>query len=431
MSYKTYRTYTKFIGLLAISYLLFAGVPVHAATDVTTKTIEIGPFCFRKAECASYNAIVGPKDPLCTQPSPGHSQKAVDFDYQYACYAKPPKVKLQVSVGGYEVEGIDQYIKRLYIFLVGISSLVAGIMIVWAGVKWLTSAGSPDKITDAKHKIGNALIGLVLVLGSYVILQTINPALVSLRLPPVKIVRPAPQEVEKWCVNREEFKCGGDPNAALGLGKDGQYSCSEEIYIKKDNPPCSGGPAAGSCFGQWCAQGGCNRTAKSRITSAALDIAHATPLENYLKNLSAEKRICVDPAWCDCSALNTKGPQDLGGNAMWDVCISTACKCVLNKDQANIVCTRQKHAGESCNTDEVCESGNCNFAYGDTCTPIGGEPQGRICAEDEDCAAGLLCNKGGADARCQPPLPGGGVCKRDKDCKSKNCSFLIGRCKTK
>lgn len=79
------------------------------------------------------------------------------------------------------IDYIAQYIAGIYRFMVGIAGIMAGIMIVWAGVKWLTSAGAADKITDAKKKIAGAIVGLILVFGSYAILYALNPDLLFLK----------------------------------------------------------------------------------------------------------------------------------------------------------------------------------------------------------------------------------------------------------
>lgn len=81
----------------------------------------------------------------------------------------------------YIIKFLAEYIVAIYRYLVGIASIMAGVMIVWAGLKWLTSAGSPERIGEAKKKIAGALVGLVLVLGSYVILNIINPELTILK----------------------------------------------------------------------------------------------------------------------------------------------------------------------------------------------------------------------------------------------------------
>jgi len=82
-----------------------------------------------------------------------------------------------------EGQRLDNIIAWFYAFVVTISGLAAFAIIVWAGIKWMTSAGSPTATADAKDRIQKALLGLLLILSSVIILQTINPELGSLRIP--------------------------------------------------------------------------------------------------------------------------------------------------------------------------------------------------------------------------------------------------------
>jgi len=78
---------------------------------------------------------------------------------------------------------INQLVAWFYYFLVGISGLATFLMLVWGGFTWLTSTGNPTKISDAKDKITSAVLGLVIILSSYLILKVINPELTTLKLP--------------------------------------------------------------------------------------------------------------------------------------------------------------------------------------------------------------------------------------------------------
>lgn len=78
---------------------------------------------------------------------------------------------------------LNKLIAWFYYFIVGIAGLSAFIMLVWGGVEWLTSAGNPSRISEAKDKITSALFGLLIILGSWLILQVINPDLTTLQLP--------------------------------------------------------------------------------------------------------------------------------------------------------------------------------------------------------------------------------------------------------
>jgi len=89
------------------------------------------------------------------------------------------------EMGGYKIElGMDlnKLIAWFYYFIVGISGFATFIMLVWGGFQWLTSAGSPARISDAKDRISSAVLGLVIILASFLILKVINPELISLRL---------------------------------------------------------------------------------------------------------------------------------------------------------------------------------------------------------------------------------------------------------
>jgi len=78
---------------------------------------------------------------------------------------------------------IGSYIKRIYQFGVGISGVLAVGMIVAGAIYYSVSAGSPDKQNDAKSMITSALWGVALLLGSFLILNTINPQIVKLEPP--------------------------------------------------------------------------------------------------------------------------------------------------------------------------------------------------------------------------------------------------------
>ncbi|MBI4426334.1 MAG: lytic transglycosylase domain-containing protein [Candidatus Kerfeldbacteria bacterium] len=54
-------------------------------------------------------------------------------------------------------------------------------MMMWGGYHYIVSAGNPQKMNQGKEIISGAIIGLVLALTSFLLLQTINPALVNFR----------------------------------------------------------------------------------------------------------------------------------------------------------------------------------------------------------------------------------------------------------
>jgi len=81
------------------------------------------------------------------------------------------------SDGAFQVSILGQYIGAIYNLSTGLAVVVAIVMIMWGGVRRIMSSAAGD-VGEANKIIGRAIIGLVLVLGSYLILYTISPGLV-------------------------------------------------------------------------------------------------------------------------------------------------------------------------------------------------------------------------------------------------------------
>lgn len=103
-------------------------------------------------------------------------------------YAETPTVTLEVPIGEtVQVAGIAEYIQIFYKFAVAAVAIIAAVMIMYAGITWLSAAGNSSKIGEAKERIWAALAGLVIAMLSYAILQTINPALVNPANPQIPV----------------------------------------------------------------------------------------------------------------------------------------------------------------------------------------------------------------------------------------------------
>ncbi|HUX35645.1 MAG TPA: hypothetical protein VMV71_01270, partial [Candidatus Paceibacterota bacterium] len=86
----------------------------------------------------------------------------------------------QTQVTGDAGQNLANWIQSFYTFsLVGGVFLAVGV-IVWAGLKYTLAAGNPSTQSDARDQILQALLGIVLLLGAFLILYTINPNLTNL-----------------------------------------------------------------------------------------------------------------------------------------------------------------------------------------------------------------------------------------------------------
>ena len=80
-----------------------------------------------------------------------------------------------------QTDFFQQYLVAVYKYSVIAISILAVFMIIVAGIQWMISGGSPDKIKAAQKRIGQSIIGLLIAVGSYTILYTINPYLVGFK----------------------------------------------------------------------------------------------------------------------------------------------------------------------------------------------------------------------------------------------------------
>lgn len=122
-------------------------------------------------------------------PSPPISAQDVQIEYRSPRLGIPipglpvefSKIQLEGPQGGRYllIPWIAQYIVGIVNFLLGIVLLIATVMVIAGGFTWLMAGGAPDKITDAKKRITNAVVGLILALATYLLLNLINPKLTS------------------------------------------------------------------------------------------------------------------------------------------------------------------------------------------------------------------------------------------------------------
>jgi hypothetical protein len=90
-----------------------------------------------------------------------------------------------------ECTGIAKYISTVYQWAIAFTAVLAVLAFTYAGVLWLIAGGDSGKVTESKKIMGNALIGFLLALGSYMLLNLINPNLVAfnaLRVPGIATI---------------------------------------------------------------------------------------------------------------------------------------------------------------------------------------------------------------------------------------------------
>ncbi len=104
---------------------------------------------------------------------------------------------------------LQHLVKYLYEWGIAIGILAAFGSLVFAGFQYTSSAGNPTLRNEAMGRIQSAGIGLVLLLSSFLILETINPALTTL------------DPLDPRDIKHEVYRGHGEP-------------------LAEDDPPCDG-----------------------------------------------------------------------------------------------------------------------------------------------------------------------------------------------
>ncbi len=174
---------------------------VATEADLTPPAHGACPSAPHTAEVASDDWAVAPPDAAGAQTAAGTSCD------QNGAGVLP--VHLGVAIGSLtDVMGLGDYTNAFYRYLTGISLVVAIVMVVYGGFRYLVGATSGD-IGRGKEIIRDALVGMVLVLSAYAILNTFNPATVNLQstaLTPIQCVNLPASAVANRC--ESDSQCG-------------------------------------------------------------------------------------------------------------------------------------------------------------------------------------------------------------------------------
>ena len=327
-------------------------------TEIPEVTIA-NPLCWPEDECLK----------VCKGPDPcwGTTQPQDCELNRHYCYTDPTDVELAIDIGGVgRVRDIGSYIALLYNYLIGVLVIVAIVMIMYGGFRWITAGGSPERISDAKRTIVGAVVGLLLGLFSYTILNIINPATLNLGLPPIKRVRPiyfemTPMRCQDYQTEIECFANEYKFNLASNYQNKGcdwrNIGFGEQCTIA---PRVDGEPGGRCKEGNKCDSGWCTK-------------------QEVFYAMGQTEQITQSHYWC------TDGTVDM--------------PCVWDSD---------------CNKGLTCDD-NIN-----ACVGAGkGKPSWAECEDDIECSSGFCdvgrCKSGGEKAMCDPES-GDGDCKDGYNC---------------
>jgi hypothetical protein len=86
--------------------------------------------------------------------------------------------------------GLPEYANYIFQFAVIVIGFIIFGVLVYNGIIYLTSAGDPSKMTDARTGIFAGFLGAIILLSAYLIFNTINPQLTILKMEEVPVLKP-------------------------------------------------------------------------------------------------------------------------------------------------------------------------------------------------------------------------------------------------
>lgn len=110
-------------------------------------------------------------------PCPDGTKGCTPANSSVSCGSGSTNVILGINIGCSHKNSnpIYDYLAAIIKFLSGIVGLGVVLMLIIGGIQYMTSSGNPQAVAAAKKRIGNALLGLVLFLLMFGILNFIIP----------------------------------------------------------------------------------------------------------------------------------------------------------------------------------------------------------------------------------------------------------------
>jgi len=379
------------------------------------------------------------------------------------CFYNNAPIKLGVGLGTLTQANIAQYLAAAYQLGLGIAAALAVIFIMIGGFRYLSAAGGSG-VEQGKEMIKNAVIGLVLAALSYTLLQTVNPDLLSLRLPSVQLIKQCSIKPVD-CGSRDSTTCEKNSadssqrcswNAKLSICQD--LSMSQSGTAGQVGGPCkvdaSGNKTCdlGDCVVISSNEAKCSQFAKCQAcqndTTYDSNGAIATRLPQQCNANGGYPVKCIDHM---CADINSNNPPKSGTTPTNDNYISctngscsTDANCPANqKCNDNHVCIVANQGTTGCTSD-----GDCRIQDGQKCVKqqtaggwitaccANGDPNGCLgCSSDSSCSNGTFClmqsrvsltqSSSPFDpsmvGKCVNGLSAGSPCDGDKMCLTGQC----------
>lgn len=140
----------------------------------------------------------------------------------------PVPITLGIPIGNVrQVSGLAEYINLGYRYMVSIVLIAAIIMVVWGGFRYLLGSANIGNVQRGKEIIRDAVVGMLIVIGAFVILNTVNPRTVELRNLSLSSIQR--QDMNLSVAGGARTECSSDADCTAGS------RCVEAEFIFNSN----------------------------------------------------------------------------------------------------------------------------------------------------------------------------------------------------
>jgi len=165
----------------------------------------------------------------------------------------------------WKIPWLAKYIGNAYKYGVVIGSILAVMMIMIGGIMYMIGGLNQTLIGKGKELIVGAVTGLILLLGSYVLLNTVNPNLIHMKALEVEVLKESVMSGGKYCSQTEDQKDASGAQVFDVVPSDWKNSvtCGQELEVKLSSSGTAGGTK--SADKQTCISDSCGNTGKACI----------------------------------------------------------------------------------------------------------------------------------------------------------------------
>lgn len=396
--------------LLPYFTLAFLAIPLTAPAGAAEDNwCRLVVPCFSRAMCTNSKDDGGVAGVFhqCAAQCAAQGKPGGDWGY---CFPRQERIILQIPIGSTTaVVDLGQYIQVAYRFAVGAAAVISATMFMMGGFQYLNAGGDSGRVNRAKQRIKDALIGLALTVGAYIMLMTVNPDTLVLQAPRIPLVPP------KRFLQCDYFKWDARCGLNFGLKVKSGTSPTADPRERYEVVSATDGNAVAVCLGSSCSLTGTSGVADGTHTCQLVGEGQApNPIPSTGSIPPYDCRLCDgDGRTCRGWGPNAKC---CGGfctaRDRWGARVTGTIGALAGLEG---VCGNGD-IGQSCAVDDECRSGNCvdvtgSFAGGICLT---GSP-GAGCDADEECKPGLVCvQKTGINVCVTPGYYS--PCAADADC---------------